>query len=63
MFTKDEMNLRRANLCRDCHPYIHRKFTHTELGKKYNTIENIMSDDDVVIFVDWVSKQRKKAKK
>lgn len=63
MFTKDEMNNRRADLCRDCHPYLHRTFTHTELGKQYNTIDLILANEDVVKFIKWVKKQDKKAKK
>ena len=63
LFTKDEMNNRRANLCRDCHPYLHKKFTHTQLGKLYNTIELIMANEDVQKYVAWVKRQRKKAKR
>lgn len=62
-FTKDEMNNRRADLCRDCHPFLHRTFKHSELAKKYNTIEKILENEEVQKFVKWVKKQRKKAKK
>lgn len=63
MFTKEEMKKRRADLCRDCHPYLHKKFTHRELGETYNTIEKIMANDDVFKFVTWLKKQTKKAKR
>lgn len=63
MFTKDEMKNRRANLCRDCHPYLHKKFTHAVLGKLYNTIELIMADEKIVKHIEWVKKQRKKVKR
>lgn len=63
MFTKEEMNGRRANLCRDCHPYLHKKFTHAELGKLYNTVEKILANEKVAKHIKWLKKQRKKAKR
>ncbi len=63
MFTKDEMKNRRANLCGDCHPYLHRKFTHGELGKLYNTIDKILTNEKVNKFIKFVKKQNKKVKK
>lgn len=57
------MRTRRADLCRDCHPYLHKKFTHRELGETYNTIKKIMANEDVFKFVTWLKKQRKKAKR
>lgn len=62
-FTKEEMNSRRADLCGDCHPMVHRYFNHTELGKTYNTIEKLLANEEVAKFVKWVSRQHKKAKK
>lgn len=63
MFTKEDMNGRRANLCRDCHPFLHRTFTHAELARLYNTVELILANEKVAKFVAWVQKQSKKAKK
>ena len=63
MFTKDEMNSRRADLCGDCHPMIHKFFTHAELGKLYNTVEKLLANEKVFNYVKWVSKQNKKAKR
>lgn len=62
-FTKDEMNNRRADLCYDCHPFLHKKFTNAELGKEYNTIEKILANEDVQKFIKWLKKQDKKAKR
>ena len=61
LFTKDEMNGRRANLCRDCHPTVHKFFTHTELGKFYNTVEKLLANEKIAKYVNWVRKQTKKA--
>ncbi len=63
MFTKEDMNKRRANLCRDCHPYLHKKFTHGELAKLYNTIEKILANEKVGKHIIWLKKQTKKAKR
>lgn len=63
MFTKLEMNGRRANLCCDCHPMVHKYFTHTELGKLYNTVEKLLAHEEVAKFVTWVARQNKKAKR
>jgi hypothetical protein len=63
MFTKDEMKNRRADLCGDCHPMVHQYFKHSELGKIYNTVEKLLSHDKVIKFVEWVSRQNKKAKR
>lgn len=63
MFTKDEMRNRRAELCGDCHPMVHQYFTHSELGKTYNTIEKLLTHEKVISFTTWVSNQDKKAKR
>ena len=63
MFTKDEMNGRRADLCGDCHPVIHKFFTHAELARYYNTVELLKANEQVAKFVKWVAKQTKKAKR
>ena len=63
MFSRDEMKNRRADLCGDCHPMVHQYFSHSELGRKYNTVEELLTRDKVVKFTEWVSKQNKKAKR
>jgi hypothetical protein len=59
MFTKEDMNGRRADLCRDCHSYLHKKFTHAELAKLYNTVELIMENEKIQKHIVWLKKQRK----
>lgn len=62
MFSRDEMKNRRANLCSDCHPMVHQYFSHSELGRIYNTIEALLENEKVNKFINWVSRQNKKAK-
>jgi hypothetical protein len=57
------MKSRRAELCGDCHPVIHQYFTHTELARLYNTVDKLLAHEKVAKFVEWVSKQNKKAKR
>ena len=63
MFTREEMKGRRADLCGDCHPMVHQYFSHAELGKSYNTVDKLLTHEKVIKFVEWVSKQDKKAKR
>ena len=37
MFSKEDMNRRRADLCKLCHKALHKFFTHRELGEELNT--------------------------
>lgn len=63
MFTKDEMKTRGIDICKDCHSHLHKKYSHAELARLYNTLELIMENEHIKKFVGWVKKQRKKAKK
>lgn len=58
MFSKGEMNNRRANLCKLCHTTLHKFFTHRELGEVYNTIEKLMLSEKIIKFLVWVKKQK-----
>ena len=63
MFSRIEMRERKADLCNDCHTFLHYTFKHSELGKTFNTIEKLLNNDKVVKFITWVKKQTKKAKR
>lgn len=63
MFTREDMKNRRADLCRDCHPTVHRFFKHKELAREYNTVEKLLMNEKVQNYVEWVRKQTKKIKK
>lgn len=58
LFSKEEMNRRRAMLCNMCHKAIHRFFSNQELGKEYNTIDKLKTNDKVVSFTTWCKKQK-----
>ena len=58
LFTRDEMNNRRANLCNLCHKTVHKFFTHSELGKLYNSVELLLTNQKIINHVKWVKKQK-----
>ena len=62
-FSRDEMKNRRADLCADdCHPTVHKFFTHKELARNYNTVELLLTNEKIQNYVAWVQKQKKKKK-
>lgn len=41
----------------DCHSNIHKFFTEKELGKYYNTIDKLLSNEKVKNYVNWIKKR------
>lgn len=63
LFTKEEMNNRGIDICRDCHTTIHKLIDNKTLGLIYNTLEKLLEHEGVAKFVKWVKGQDKKVKK
>ncbi len=61
-FTKEEMYTRGIYLCRDCHRMVHRHIDHRSLALQYNTLEALQEHPELIKFIAWVKKQRKRAK-
>ena len=55
-FTKEDMNSG-INVCQDCHSSIHKFINEKDLGKNYNTKELLLSHEQVLKFVKWISKR------
>ena len=57
-FTKEQMNVT-VSLCRrDCHKNIHKLIpSEKELGKSFNTIEKLLSNEKVKNYIDWIKKK------
>lgn len=55
-FTRDEMNTG-IDVCRDCHSAIHDFIDEKTLGREYNTLEKLMTHEQISGFVKWVSKR------
>ncbi len=41
-------------LHRICHRQIHALFTETELARQFNSVEALLADPDIALFVAWV---------
>ena len=57
-FSKEDMQNRGIYVCRACHNFIHTRFAEKELGRTYNTTEQLLADDKIREFIEWVRKQR-----
>jgi len=51
---KKGLNKETVFLHRICHEVIHRTFTNSELKKEFNTIEKILMNADIQVFVNWI---------
>jgi len=57
-FTREEMR-QGLNLCKQCHKTIHKIIPkEKELGKKYNSLEKLLSHPKIAKYVGW-KRQRK----
>lgn len=41
-------------LCFDCHDKIHSVFSESDLAFKYNSIDKIKENENIIRFVDWI---------
>ena len=46
-----------AILHRACHSKIHAVFTEAELARSYNTIEQLLTNEEIQKFVNWIRKR------
>jgi len=53
-FSREEVRDRVAYFCRDCHVQIHAVLTEKELETEYNTLELLLTQPDIKVFVDWI---------
>jgi len=49
---------RTCDICRPCHNTVQRLHNEMELAERYNTVEKLLTDKDVVKFCMWANKQR-----
>lgn len=56
-FTREEMNSG-ADLCDDCHAFLHQKWEPKELGRNLNSLEKMRADQTIADFVKWVRKKK-----
>ena len=57
-FTRRQMETT-ISVCRACHNAIHRFIpNHKDLARHYNTMEKLLSNEELAAFVVWVRKQK-----
>ncbi|WP_345374497.1 hypothetical protein [Algivirga pacifica] len=56
-FTKEDMTHRGIWVCKPCHKHIHQTFSEKVLGREYNTLEKLMSHEEIHRFVAWLQKR------
>lgn len=54
-FTRDEVRLRIAWLCRPCHNHIHSVLSEKEMERAFNTVEALRGHPEVARFVAWLA--------
>lgn len=55
-FTKEELQ-KGINICKeDCHKEIHKFISEKDMGKKYNTLEKLLTHPKVKKYVEWLKK-------
>ena len=57
-FTREDMQTRGLDLCRDCHLFVHAQYSEKELGRRLNTREALLDDPTVMRFLEWVRRKR-----
>jgi hypothetical protein len=57
-FTREEMQTAGVDLCRDCHDFLHEKWSAKELARELNSLEKLRGNEDVAKFVKWVRKKK-----
>ncbi len=57
-FPREQMN-ETIGLCRDCHHTIHEFIpSEKELGRHYNTLDKLTSNEDIARYLQWIRKQK-----
>lgn len=44
-------------ICCSCGDMLHQLFSNKELGKKYNTLEAILGDQNIQKWIEWIQKK------
>ena len=57
-YSGKEMDTRGMHLCNDCHKTIHKFYPAKQLGKEFNTVETILSDEKLSKTFKFFSKQK-----
>lgn len=56
-YDRDTLNAG-IRICRSCHVAIHRRFDEMTLGKSFNQLEDLQTDDSLARHFAWASRQK-----
>lgn len=57
-YTQDELD-KGIDICQDCHEAIHDFISEKDLGKQYNSLKLLLTNEKVKNFISWAGKQKK----
>jgi len=60
MFSLEERKNKKIDICHDCHAAIHFFISNKELGQIYHSIEKLTTHEDLMNFINWVSKDTRR---
>ena len=58
LFTRDEMKRRRLDLCNISHKALHRFYSHSELARRFNTLDLLLLSEKIINHIKWLKKQK-----
>lgn len=56
-FTREQMLHNGIDICRDCHSFLHSKFSEKHLGRELNTLEKLLNHEEIMKYAVWARKQ------
>ena len=56
-FAMKDMQQRGIYICRKCHYFIHDQFSEKELGRRFNTLEELLQNEVIQKHIHWAKKQ------
>ncbi len=56
-YSREEMNTRGIYVCRKCHSYIHTVAGQKELGRDYNTLENLLKHEKMASYKGFMTRR------
>lgn len=56
-FALEDMRTRGIVVCRQCHAFIHKKFSEKQLGRQFNTLRKLRDHEVIRRHVDWARRR------
>jgi len=56
-YNRVELN-RKIPVCKDCHSSIHELIEEKELGRDFNTLEKLLSNEKIIRYLEWKNRRK-----